>query len=142
MSQIGYMILAAGLGPVGYVFAIFHLLTHGVLQGGLFLGAGSVMHGMNDQVNMRRYGALRTVMTVTWVTFGPATWRSSASRRSPGSSARTRSSTRPSGEHPVAGVAAIIGAGITAFYMTRMMAMTFHGKSRWEDGVHPHESRR
>ncbi len=62
MSQIGYMIVAAGLGPVGYVFAIFHLLTHGMFKAGLFLGAGSVMHGMNDDVNMRHYGALRKYM--------------------------------------------------------------------------------
>jgi NADH-quinone oxidoreductase subunit L len=55
MSQIGYMILAAGLGPVGYVFAIFHLLTHGMFKAGLFLGDGSVMHGMHDDVNMERY---------------------------------------------------------------------------------------
>ncbi len=70
MSQIGYMILAAGLGPVGYVFAIFHLLTHGFFKAGLFLGAGSVMHGMNDQVNMRRFGGLRKLMMITWATFG------------------------------------------------------------------------
>ena len=69
MSQIGYMVFAAGLGPIGYVYAIFHLLTHGVFKAGLFLGAGSVMHGMNDNVNMRRYGALRGVMGVTFVTF-------------------------------------------------------------------------
>src|SRR5664279_2200399 len=58
MSQIGYMMLAAGLGPVGYVFAIFHLLNHGFFKAGMFLGAGSVMHGMNDQVDMRRFGNL------------------------------------------------------------------------------------
>ena len=69
MSQIGYMITAVGLGPIGYVFAIFHLLTHGVFKAGLFLGAGSVMHGMNDNVNMRRYGAVRTVMFITFITF-------------------------------------------------------------------------
>ncbi|MSV52572.1 MAG: NADH-quinone oxidoreductase subunit L, partial [Actinobacteria bacterium] len=69
MSQIGYMIFAAGLGPIGYVFAIFHLLTHGVFKAGLFLGAGSVMHGMKDNVNMRRYGALRGLMIITFVTF-------------------------------------------------------------------------
>ena len=57
MSQIGYMMLAAGLGPVGYAFAIFHLLTHGFFKAGMFLGAGSVMHGMNDQVDMRGFGA-------------------------------------------------------------------------------------
>ena len=70
MSQIGYMMLAAGLGPVGYVFAIFHLLTHGFFKAGMFLGAGSVMHGMNDEVNMRRFGGLSAVMKITWVTFG------------------------------------------------------------------------
>ncbi len=69
MSQIGYMMLAAGLGPAGYAFAIFHLLTHGFFKADLFLGAGSVMHGMNDEVNMRRYGALRTAMPVTFLTF-------------------------------------------------------------------------
>ncbi|MEO7981674.1 MAG: NADH-quinone oxidoreductase subunit L, partial [Sporichthyaceae bacterium] len=70
MSQIGYMMLAAGLGPVGYAFAIFHLLTHGFFKAGMFLGAGSVMHGMNDQVDMRRFGGLSSVMKVTWITFG------------------------------------------------------------------------
>jgi NADH-quinone oxidoreductase subunit L len=70
MSQIGYMMLAAGLGPVGYVFAIFHLLTHGFFKAGMFLGAGSVMHGMGDQVNMRRFGGLSAVQKITWVTFG------------------------------------------------------------------------
>ena len=70
MSQIGYMILAAGLGPIGYAFAIMHLVTHGFFKAGLFLGAGSVMHGMNDEVDMRRYGGLRTYMPVTFVTFG------------------------------------------------------------------------
>ena len=69
MSQIGYMMLAVGLGPIGYVFAIFHLVTHGVFKAGLFLGAGSVMHGMDDNVNMRRYGALRSVMVITFITF-------------------------------------------------------------------------
>jgi len=54
MSQIGYMVLAAGLGPVGYALAIMHLLTHGFFKAGLFLGAGSVMHGMNDETDMRR----------------------------------------------------------------------------------------
>src|SRR5450759_1794940 len=70
MSQIGYMMLAAGLGPVGYVFAIFHLLNNGFFKAGMFLGAGSVMHGMNDQVDMRRYGHLSLAMKITWITFG------------------------------------------------------------------------
>src|SRR6478736_4669968 len=62
MSQIGYMMLAAGLGPVGYAFAIFHLLMHGFFKAGMFLGAGSVMHGMDDQVDMRRFGGLALLM--------------------------------------------------------------------------------
>jgi NADH-quinone oxidoreductase subunit L len=70
MSQIGYMVLAAGLGPAGYAIAIMHLLTHGFFKAGLFLGAGSVMHGMNDETDMRRYGGLRTYMPITFVTFG------------------------------------------------------------------------
>ncbi|MDR0366871.1 MAG: NADH-quinone oxidoreductase subunit L, partial [Bifidobacteriaceae bacterium] len=64
MSQIGYMMLAAGLGPVGGIFAIMHLLTHGFFKAGLFLGAGSVMHAMSDQVDMRRFGALDKFMRV------------------------------------------------------------------------------
>src|SRR6516225_8100241 len=70
MSQIGYMTLGAGLGPEGYVFSIALLLAHGFYKAGLFLGAGSVMHATNDEVNMRRYGGLRTVLPVTYVTFG------------------------------------------------------------------------
>src|SRR5690606_16752377 len=70
MSQIGYMTLAAGLGPIGYAAAIAHLVTHGFFKAGLFLGAGSVMHAMNDEVDMRRYGGLRTAMPITFATFG------------------------------------------------------------------------
>ena len=69
MSQIGYMMLGAGLGAAGYAFAIFHLLTHGFFKANMFLGAGSVMHGMNDDVDMRHYGALRKFMPVTFLTF-------------------------------------------------------------------------
>ncbi len=69
MSQIGYMMLAAGLGPAGYAFAIFHLLTHGFFKANMFLGAGSVMHAMDDDVDMRHYGALRKAMPVTFLTF-------------------------------------------------------------------------
>ena len=58
VSQIGYMFLAVGLGPVGYVAGLAHLLAHGFFKAGLFLGAGSVMHAMDDQVDMRRFGGL------------------------------------------------------------------------------------
>src|SRR5580700_1708119 len=70
MSQIGYMMLAAGLGPAGYVFAIAHLLAHGFFKAGMFLGAGSVKHEMDDEVDMRRFGGLRKFLPITFATFG------------------------------------------------------------------------
>jgi NADH-quinone oxidoreductase subunit L len=144
MSQIGYMMLAAGLGPIGYAFAIFHLLTHGFFKAGMFLGAGSVMHGMNDQVDMRRFGGISTVMKVTWITFGLG-WLAIIgvppfsgfwSKDKIIEAAFVGDGWRPW----VFGGAALIGAGVTAFYMTRLFLMTFHGERRWTEDVHPHES--
>ena len=148
MSQIGYMMLAAGLGPIGYVFAIFHLLTHGFFKAGMFLGAGSVMHGMGDQVDMRRFGGLSALMKVTWVTFGLG-WLAILgippfsgfwSKDKIIEAAFVGEGWRPW----VFGGAALIGAGITAFYMSRLFFMTFHGKRRWSESgpgaQHPHES--
>jgi len=140
MSQIGYMVLAAGLGPIGYVFAIFHLLTHGVFKAGLFLGAGSVMHGMNDNVNMRRYGALRTAMFVTYATFIIGTLSIMGIPPFSGFWSKDSIIHAAFESNTLVGVLTIIAAAITGFYMTRMAAMTFYGKARWEDNVHPHES--
>jgi len=140
MSQIGYMVLAAGLGPIGYVFAIFHLLTHGVFKAGLFLGAGSVMHGMNDNVNMRRYGALRTAMYVTYATFIIGTLSIMGIPPFSGFWSKDSIIHAAFESNTLVGVLTIIAAAITGFYMTRMAAMTFYGKARWEDDVHPHES--
>ena len=140
MSQIGYMVLAAGLGPVGYVFAIFHLLTHGMFKAGLFLGAGSVMHGMHDDVNMRHYGALRTMMKVTYVTFGLGFLAIIGIPPFAGFWSKDEIIHVAFAQNTLVGVATLLGAGVTAFYMTRMMAMTFFGEARWEDDVHPHES--
>ena len=140
MSQIGYMIFAAGLGPIGYVFAIFHLLTHGVFKAGLFLGAGSVMHGMKDNVNMRRYGALRGLMIITFVTFMAGYLAIMGIPPFSGFWSKDEIIHAAFERSWVIGAAAILGAGITGFYMTRMIAMTFFGKARWEEGVHPHES--
>lgn len=146
MSQIGYMMLAAGLGPVGYAFAIFHLLTHGFFKAGMFLGAGSVMHGMNDEVNMRRFGGLSTVMKITWVTFGLGWLAILGVPPFSGFWSKDKiieAAFIGDGWQPwVLGGAALIGAGITAFYMSRLFFMTFHGERRWDDDVHPHESPR
>ncbi|KOU14906.1 NADH:ubiquinone oxidoreductase subunit L [Streptomyces sp. XY593] len=149
MSQIGYMILAAGLGPIGYVFAIMHLVTHGFFKAGLFLGAGSVMHGMNDEVDMRKYGALRKYMPVTFVTFGLGYL---AIIGFPGLSGFFSKDmiieaafAKGGTEGWILGGVTLLGAGITAFYMTRVMLLTFFGEKRWQpdaDGhePHPHES--
>ncbi|BDZ56796.1 NADH-quinone oxidoreductase subunit L [Barrientosiimonas endolithica] len=149
MSQIGYMMLAAGLGPVGYAFAIFHLLTHGFFKAGMFLGAGSVMHGMNDQVDMRRFGGLSAVMKITWVTFGLGYLAIIGFPFLSGYWSKDKiieSAFIGEGWRPwVFGGVAMLGAGITAFYMSRMFFMIFQGKRRWLEEfngkpVHPHES--
>ncbi|WP_062380725.1 NADH-quinone oxidoreductase subunit L [Demequina pelophila] len=144
MSQIGYMMLAAGLGPIGYAFAIFHLVTHGFFKAGMFLGAGSVMHGMNDQVDMRRFGALRAAMVTTWVTFGLGWLAILGVPPFSGFWSKDKiieAAFVGEGVQPwILGGAALVGAGLTAFYMSRLFFMTFHGKARWTDDQHPHES--
>ena len=144
MSQIGYMILAAGLGPVGYAFAIMHLLTHGFFKAGMFLGAGSVMHGMNDEVNMRKYGALRKFMPVTFVTFGLGYLAIIGVPPFAGFYSKDMIIETAFNAGGVKGIilgsVALLGAAITAFYMTRVMVLTFTSKARWDDEAHPHES--
>jgi len=144
MSQIGYMMLAAGLGPVGYAFAIFHLLNHGFFKAGMFLGAGSVMHGMDDQVDMRRFGNLSGAMKVTWVTFGLGWLAILGVPPFSGFWSKDKiieAAFIGEGWRPwIFGFAALIGAGVTAFYMSRLFFMTFHGKKRWPKAAHPHES--
>ncbi|HEY3650809.1 MAG TPA: NADH-quinone oxidoreductase subunit L, partial [Streptosporangiaceae bacterium] len=147
MSQIGYMTLAAGLGPAGYVFAIAHLLAHGFFKAGLFLGAGSVMHGMNDEVNMRKYGGLARVLPVTYVTFalgylaiiGIPPFSGFFTKDPIIEAAFDKGGTSGA----ILGTCAVIGAAITAFYMSRVMLMTWYGKRRWSgeaESGEPHES--
>ncbi|SEO66549.1 NADH-quinone oxidoreductase subunit L [Trujillonella endophytica] len=150
VSQIGYMFLAVGLGPVGYAAAIAHLLTHGFFKAGLFLGAGSVMHAMDDQVDMRRFGGLARKLPITFVTFGlgylaligfpflSGYWTKDAIIEA--------ALDRGGVSGWVLGGVAVLGAGLTAFYMTRLMLMTFFGRARWAPSApgrpapHPHES--
>jgi NADH-quinone oxidoreductase subunit L len=137
MSQIGYMMLAAGIGPAGYAFAIFHLLTHGFFKANLFLGAGSVMHGMNDEVDMRRYGALRTAMPVTFGTFAVGYLALIGIPPFAGFFSKDHIIEAALADNVFYGLVALLGAGITAFYMTRVMLMTFFGQKRWAAGAHP-----
>ena len=149
MSQIGYMILAAGLGPIGYAFAIMHLVTHGFFKAGLFLGAGSVMHGMNDKVDMRKFGGLRTYMPITFITFGLGYLAIIGFPGLSGFFSKDKiieaAFAKGGTEGWILGAATLLGAAITAYYMTRVMVMTFFGEKRWQPDAagnepHPHES--
>jgi NADH-quinone oxidoreductase subunit L len=151
VSQIGYMFLAVGLGPAGYALGIFHLLTHGFFKAGLFLGAGSVMHAMHDDVDMRRYGGLARHMPITFVTFGLGYLALIGFPFLSGYFSKDEiiaaAFDSPGWQGWVFGGAALLAAGLTAFYMTRLMLMTFFGEKRWKDlrtadgeEYHPHES--
>ncbi len=144
MSQIGYMILATGLGPVGYAFAMMHLLTHGFFKAGMFLGAGSVMHGMNDEVDMRKYGGLRKYMPVTFITFGLGYLAIIGVPPFAGFFSKDKiieiALDAGGAKGIILGSITLLGAAITAFYMSRVMLMTFFGEKRWASDAHPHES--
>jgi NADH-quinone oxidoreductase subunit L len=140
MSQIGYMFVAAGLGPAGYVFGIFHLLMHGMFKADLFLSAGSVIHGMKAEQDMRKFGALRAVMVVTAVCFFCGFLGISGIPPFDSFYSKDDIIAAALGTNLFAGIAAICAAGLTAFYMTRMVAMTFFGDKRWPEQTHPHES--
>jgi NADH-quinone oxidoreductase subunit L len=140
MSQIGYMMLAAGIGPAGYAYAIFHLLTHGFFKADLFLGAGSVMHATNDNVDMRQYGALRRLMPITFFTFAAGYLAIIGFPFFSGFYSKDHIIEVAWEKSAVIGGLALLGAGITGFYMTRLMLMTFYGNKRWQQDVHPHES--
>jgi NADH-quinone oxidoreductase subunit L len=157
VSQIGYMFLAVGLGPAGYALGIFHLLTHGFFKAGLFLGAGSVMHAMNDDVDMRRFGGLARYMPITFATFGLGYLALIGFPFLSGYFSKDAiieaAFAQEGWQGWVFGGAATLAAGLTAFYMTRLVLMTFFGERRWEKltsaptpdnpaghDYHPHES--
>jgi NADH-quinone oxidoreductase subunit L len=145
VSQIGYMFLGVGLGGAAYALALIHLLAHGFFKANLFLSAGSVMHGMHDQTDIRRFGGLWKYMRITWLTFAMG-WLAIIGIP-PLSGFFTKDPiifaafNRPGWSGWVLGLAAMFGAGLTAFYMTRLFVLTFHGPERYtEDNKHPHES--
>jgi NADH-quinone oxidoreductase subunit L len=144
MSQIGYMVLAAGLGPAGYAFAILHLLTHGFFKAGLFLGSGSIIHAMHEEQDMRHYGGLRSALPITFATFGLGYLAIIGVPPFAGFFSKDAIIEAALGAGGaggwIMGGAALLGAGITAFYMTRVMLMTFFGEKRWADEAHPHEA--
>ena len=146
VSQIGYMFLAVGLGPAGYALGILHLLAHGFFKAGLFLGAGSVMHAMNDTVDARRFGGLWKIMPITWACTGFGYLAIIGCPPFSGFFTKDKiieaAFDKGGTSGALLGTAALLGAGLTAFYMTRIFIMTFHGKKRWRPEFHPHESPR
>ncbi|MCW2679965.1 MAG: nuoL [Frankiales bacterium] len=143
VSQIGYMFLAVAI-PGAAAVAILHLLTHGFFKACMFLSAGSVMHGMNDQVDMRRFGGLRKEMPVTFACMTAGYLAIIGFPLFAGFFSKDLIIEHALDQGGVRGWAfgltGIVIAGVTGFYMTRMMIMTFFGPRRWTEDVHPHES--
>jgi len=141
VSQLGYMFLAAGLG--GYVAALFHLMTHAFFKALLFLGAGSVIHGMHEEQDMRNMGGLFKVMPRTGMTMAVGTLAIAGFPGLAGFWSKDEILGVAYGKGGFASVLWVVGlvtAMITAFYMTRQFVMVFLGKPRWAEGLHPHES--
>jgi len=143
ISQLGYMFLAVGVGA--YAAGIFHLMTHAFFKGLLFLGAGSVMHALSGELDIRKMGALRKKIPITFGTFFIATLAIAGIPGLSGFFSKDEilwmafSSDRG---HFLLWLAAAVAAGMTAFYMFRALFMTFFGESRVDHHVehHIHES--
>ena len=139
VSQIGYMFLACGVGA--YTAAIFHLVTHAFFKACLFLGSGSVIHGINGEQDMRKMGGLKSHMPVTYWTFLVSTLAIAGIFPLSGffSKDEILYHSLMDGNIIFWGMG-VSAAMLTAFYMFRLVFMTFHGESRVDPSVHPHES--
>jgi NADH-quinone oxidoreductase subunit L len=147
VSQLGYMFLAVGSGA--YVAAIFHMVTHAFFKALLFLGSGSVIHGMHHEQDMRRMGALRTLMPVTAFTFIIGWLAIAGVPPFAGFWSKDEILLYTFAKSPVLYVLGLVTALLTAYYMTRQVIMVFFGEARWHDAhdehgahgdFHPHES--
>ena len=145
ISQLGYMFLGVGVGA--YAAGMFHLITHAFFKGLLFLGAGSVMHAMSGELDMRKMGGLRRKIPITFWTFVPATLAIAGIPGFSGFFSKDeilwQAYSSPHG-HFLLWLVGAIAAGMTAFYMFRLLFMTFFGQSRAPEEVkkHIHESPR
>jgi NADH-quinone oxidoreductase subunit L len=147
VSQLGYMFLAVGTGA--YVAAIFHMVTHAFFKALLFLGSGSVIHGMHDEQDMRRMGMLRRLLPVTAATFIVGWLAIAGVFPFAGFWSKDEILLFALAESPVLYILGLVTALITAFYMTRQVILIYFGEARWtdksiENGAHgdarPHES--
>ena len=141
VSQLGYMFLAVGVGAFGA--GMFHLMTHAFFKALMFLGSGSVIHGMHEEQDIRKMGGLKKYMPITHFTFLLGWLAIIGIPPLAGFFSKDEilwlAFSSPSG-HWTLWLAGAMGAALTAFYMTRLMALTFWGKSRVDKSVHPHES--
>jgi NADH-quinone oxidoreductase subunit L len=143
VSQLGYMFIAVGLGPIGYVAGIFHLVTHAFFKAQLFLGAGSVMHGNDDSTDVKEFGGLRKVMPLTFLTTMAAWLAIIGFPFTSGFYSKDQilgAAFDHGGVGLFAWVVGVLTAGLTGFYMSRLVFLTFFGERRWPQGRHPHES--
>ena len=137
ISQLGYMMLAVGTGA--YVAAIFHMVTHAFFKALLFLGSGSVIHALDGDQDMRRYGALRAAMPVTAVTFIVGWLAIAGVPPLAGFWSKDEILAYAFDSSPALWVVGLVTAVLTAFYMSRLVFMTFYGEARYDDERHPHE---
>ena len=143
VSQLGYMVLAVGCGA--YTAAIFHMVTHAFFKALLFLGAGSVIHGMGGEQDLRRYGGLRSLMPITAGTFIIGWLAIAGVPPFSGFWSKDEILAFAWDKNPLLWLVGIITALLTAFYMTRQVILTFFGKPRYSDAgddgeIKPHES--
>jgi NADH-quinone oxidoreductase subunit L len=141
ISQLGYMIMAVGV--TAFTAGIFHLMTHAFFKALLFLGAGSVIHAMANEQDMWKMGGLRKYMRVTFVTMVIGWLAIGGLFPLSGFWSKDEilgSAFAKGGFFLILWFVGIATALITAFYMTRLMILTFFGEARWDEGAHPHES--
>ena len=138
VSQLGYMFLAIGSGA--YVAAIFHVVTHAFFKGLLFLGSGSVIHGLGDEQDMRRMGALRAAMPITAVTFIVGWLAIAGVPPLSGFWSKDEILLAAWEQHWLLWAVGLVTALLTAYYMSRQTFLVFFGGQRWDEGAHPHES--
>ena len=143
VSQLGFMFLAIGSGA--YVAAIFHMITHAFFKALLFLGAGSVIHGMHDEQDMRRMGNLKKYMPITAATFIVGWLAIAGVPPFAGFWSKDEILLSAYEKNPALWFVGLVTALLTAFYMSRQVFMVFFGEERWRDADHadapePHES--
>jgi NADH-quinone oxidoreductase subunit L len=133
VSQLGYMFLAIGCGA--YEAAIFLMVAHAFFKGLLFLGAGSVIHGLHDEQDLKRMGNLRLYLPITFVTFAIGWLAIAAVPPLSGFWAKGDVLENAWVAHPALWAIGIVTAALTAYYMSRLTGLAFFGRDRWSDEV-------